>query len=304
VNQRLLDDLARWETGAMSTGTLASRHPEESLAPLLEMHGQLVAFEAPAPDVEASWAALRERLPERKRPLQSPMATLRRWAGKPLVAIATTGVLSTGAASAAGLDPVRDAVDTIGRGVARVIGVEVEREPEPESRDRERDRQTQDDGAAPASGGAPAVTEDGPGSTEDTAPDGPRDTEATDETFTGEAEGEATLSPDEGTAGFGGPGPGDGGGPDGDGPPPPPPGGKQMPGDKPPPPDGEFQPPPPDGAYQPPPPPPDGTEPPPPDDGIQPPPKKPPPPPPGGTFSGDGAFSGYVDGTASRPQRG
>lgn len=72
------------------------------------IHDTLIALAAePVPDVDASWSKLQRTLPAR-----SPgfLQRVEAWVKRPLVVSVATVTLGTGAAYAAGVDPVRDGV--------------------------------------------------------------------------------------------------------------------------------------------------------------------------------------------------
>lgn len=99
---------------------------------LREVHERLVRLgSAPLSDGDAAWQDLRSKLPER--PL-SWSGRVMAWLRRPAVAIMTTGLLSTGVAHAAGVQPVRGGVDWLFGGVTSIVGAKNEPRVEREAR--------------------------------------------------------------------------------------------------------------------------------------------------------------------------
>lgn len=87
---------------------------------LREVHERLVRLGTqPVSDADGGWQELRRRLPDR--PL-SRSERVMAWLRRPAVAIMTTGLLSTGVAHAAGVQPVRGGVDWLVGGVTSIVG--------------------------------------------------------------------------------------------------------------------------------------------------------------------------------------
>lgn len=113
-------DLERFERGELSLDALERAHPGEDVRGLAALSERLLALGAePTPDPEASWSALRERLPERTDRVVVPFRK-RRVVRRATVAL-VAAVLSTTVAYAAGFGPVRQGVDTLLDGVTKIF---------------------------------------------------------------------------------------------------------------------------------------------------------------------------------------
>lgn len=108
-DERFERDLERWESGEASELSLEFDHPEQDVRGLVELQQRLRGLSSePAPDPEPGWAALRERLPARPRRSAWTPSRLR------LVAAVAAALLAAASiAYAAGLGPVRRAIDGI-----------------------------------------------------------------------------------------------------------------------------------------------------------------------------------------------
>lgn len=116
------DDAVRWESGELSLDELEARHPGRDVRGLADLSGRFAAIaESPTPDPEASWTALRDRLPVR---MWTPERVQRR-VRRSLVAAAAAAMLAgTSIAYAAGVEPVRHQVDRIVSSVVDLVSGE------------------------------------------------------------------------------------------------------------------------------------------------------------------------------------
>ena len=103
-----------------------------------EVHERLIRFGSePVPDADAGWEDLRAQLPHRR---LSWAGRGMAWLRRPAVAIMTTGLLSTGVAHAAGVQPVRGGVDWLVGGVTSIVGGNSAAHDEPDARGAARPR--------------------------------------------------------------------------------------------------------------------------------------------------------------------
>lgn len=99
---------------------------------LREVHERLVRLGAePVSAGDTGWQELQRRLPDR--PL-SWSGRVMAWLRRPAVALMTTGLLSTGIAHAAGVQPVRGGVDWLVGGITSIVGTTNEPSIEREAR--------------------------------------------------------------------------------------------------------------------------------------------------------------------------
>jgi hypothetical protein len=121
MNQRLEEDLERWEAGLASLAELEERHPGQDVHDLTELHRQLTALSRQAtPDPDRGWQRLSARLPEREPdiilvgpsgPKHRHVLTRRRVA---VLGLAAALTLTGGLATAGVLpDPAQDAVANV-----------------------------------------------------------------------------------------------------------------------------------------------------------------------------------------------
>ncbi len=108
---RLLEEhLAAWEAGGLSLEEVERRHPDEDVQGLADLHItlSLLTEEGPPSDADRTWSLVEERLGSRSGRRSARVRPLRT-----AVAAATAVLVLAGGAYAAGVDPVREAVDAV-----------------------------------------------------------------------------------------------------------------------------------------------------------------------------------------------
>jgi hypothetical protein len=139
--RQLAEDMARWEAGGLPLVEVQARHPDAGVGGLAKLHDQLSSVLGEDPPLEAAgiWMTIRPLLQERPVPWGD---RVRRKVVRPLVAAAAAAFLLAGIAFAAGVEPVRQSVDTVVRVVKEVFdGDRREVSPPSKAPDADGDRQ-------------------------------------------------------------------------------------------------------------------------------------------------------------------